>query len=38
VLRLKVVEIGLKDDSFVEIKSGLKLGDTVSTGAMETKS
>lgn len=36
-LRLKVVEVGLMDATYAEIKSGLSAGDIVSTGAMETK-
>lgn len=35
-LRLQVVEVGLMDATYVEIKSGLSLGDVVSTGALET--
>jgi HlyD family secretion protein len=35
--RMKVVEIGLKDDTSVEIKSGLKAGDVVTTGTVQTK-
>jgi len=34
--RLTVVEIGLMDETYVEIKSGLKQGDVVTTGAVET--
>jgi HlyD family secretion protein len=35
--RMKVVEVGLKDDTSAEIKSGLKTGDVVSTGTVQTK-
>jgi RND family efflux transporter MFP subunit len=35
--RMKVVEIGLKDDTSVEIKTGLKAGDVVTTGTVQTK-
>ena len=31
-LRLRVIEVGLKDVSYAEIKSGLQVGDTVTTG------
>jgi HlyD family secretion protein len=34
--RLQVVEVGLMDATYVEIKSGLSMGDVVTTGAMET--
>jgi multidrug efflux pump subunit AcrA (membrane-fusion protein) len=34
--RLRPVEVGLMDFSFVEIKSGLQPGDVVSTGIVET--
>jgi HlyD family secretion protein len=34
--RLSVVEIGLMDETYVEIKSGVKQGDVVTTGAVET--
>lgn len=34
--KLKVVEVGLMDFTFAEIKSGLKLGDVVTTGIVET--
>lgn len=34
--RLKVVEVGIMDVTYAEIKSGLSLGDVVTTGAMET--
>lgn len=33
---LQVVEVGLMDATYAEIKSGLQVGDTVSTGAVET--
>jgi len=36
-LSLQPVEIGLKGTSLVEIKSGLQLGETVSTGTVETQ-
>jgi len=36
-LSLRPVEIGLKGTSLVEIKSGLHLGETVSTGTIATK-
>lgn len=35
--RLKIVEVGLMDLTSAEIKSGLKRGDLVTTGAVETK-
>jgi hypothetical protein len=31
------VEVGLKDDTYAEIKSGLKAGEVVTTGVVETK-
>ena len=34
---LRTVEVGLQDATFAEIKSGLKAGETVSTGIVETK-
>ncbi len=34
---LTTVKVGLQDDSYAEIKSGLKAGDVVSTGVVETK-
>ncbi len=34
--RLTVVEVGLMDATYAEIKSGLKQGDVVTTGAVET--
>jgi HlyD family secretion protein len=36
-LNLRPVEIGLKGTSLVEIKSGLQLGETVSTGTVATQ-
>lgn len=36
-LKLHVVEVGLMDFTYAEIRSGLKLGDTVSTGIVETR-
>ncbi|MBI4787019.1 MAG: efflux RND transporter periplasmic adaptor subunit [Chloroflexi bacterium] len=36
-LELRPVEIGLKGTSLVEIKSGLQLGETVSTGTVATQ-
>jgi HlyD family secretion protein len=36
-LQMKVVEVGLKDDTYAEIKSGLNEGDIVSTGTTQTK-
>jgi len=36
-LRMVVVTVGLQDYANAEILSGLKLGDIVSTGAVETK-
>lgn len=35
--RLTIVEVGLKDSTYVEIKSGLNLGDIVTTGNVETQ-
>lgn len=35
--RLKVVTIGLKNSSYAEIKSGVAMGDVVTTGLAETK-
>ena len=34
--RLRVVEVGLQDITYAEIKSGLNAGDTVTTGIVET--
>ncbi len=36
--RLKIVEVGLMDATYAEIKSGLNLGDVVTTGTVETQS
>ena len=36
-LKLRMVQIGLMDFTYAEIRSGLKLGDIVSTGIVETK-
>lgn len=36
-LTLRPVEVGLIDISFAEILSGLKLGDIVTTGIVETE-
>jgi multidrug efflux pump subunit AcrA (membrane-fusion protein) len=36
-LKMKVVEIGLQDAASVEIKSGLNVGDVVSTGTVQAK-
>ncbi|RPJ51713.1 MAG: hypothetical protein EHM21_02065 [Chloroflexi bacterium] len=36
-IKLRVVEVGLKDDSYAEIKSGLNAGDMVSTGTSQTR-
>ena len=33
---LRSVEVGLQDDTYAEIKSGLKVGDVVTTGIVET--
>jgi RND family efflux transporter MFP subunit len=35
--RLRVVEVGLQDITFAEIKSGLEVGATVTTGIVETQ-
>jgi HlyD family secretion protein len=35
--KLTTVEVGLQDDTYAEIKSGLKAGDVVTTGVVETK-
>ena len=35
-LKLTVVTIGLQDDTYIEIKSGLSQGDVISTGITET--
>ena len=34
---LRSVEVGLQDDTYAEIKSGLKAGEVVTTGVVETK-
>ena len=34
---MKVVEVGLQDAASAEIKSGLKAGDVVTTGIVQTK-
>jgi len=34
---LKTVEVGLQDDTYAEIKSGVNAGDVVTTGIVETK-
>lgn len=34
---LRSVEVGLKDDTYAEIKSGVKAGEVVTTGIVETK-
>ncbi len=34
---LRSVTVGLKDDTYAEIKSGLKAGEVVTTGVVETK-
>jgi RND family efflux transporter MFP subunit len=34
---LRTVTVGLKDDTYAEIKSGLKTGEVVTTGVVETK-
>ena len=34
---LRTVTVGLKDDTYAEIKSGLKTGEVVTTGLVETK-
>jgi len=36
-LTFRTVEVGLMDMTYAEIKSGLKVGETVSTGNVETK-
>ena len=35
--RLRVVDVGLQDITYAEIKSGVKQGDVVTTGIMETR-
>jgi multidrug efflux pump subunit AcrA (membrane-fusion protein) len=37
VLRLRVVEVGLQDLTKAQILSGLDVGDTVTTGVVDTK-
>jgi HlyD family secretion protein len=34
---LHTVEVGLMDDTYAEVKSGLNAGDLVTTGIVETK-
>ena len=34
---LRSVEVGLQDGTYAEIKSGLKAGEVVTTGVVETK-
>jgi HlyD family secretion protein len=34
---LRDVKVGLQDDTYAEIKSGLKAGEVVTTGVVETK-
>ncbi len=36
-LKLRVVEVGIQDSLYAEIKSGLQAGEVVSTGVAETK-
>jgi HlyD family secretion protein len=36
-LRLRLVEVGIQDSAHAEIKSGLKAGEVVTTGIIETK-
>lgn len=36
-LRMRMVEVGLMDFTFAEIKSGVEAGETVSTGIVETQ-
>jgi RND family efflux transporter MFP subunit len=35
--KMRIVEVGLQDGTYAEIKSGVKLGDLVTTGTVETK-
>ena len=35
--KMKVVEVGLQDAASAEIKSGVSLGDVVTTGTVQTK-
>ena len=37
-LVLRVIEIGIQDASFAEVKSGLTAGEVVSTGIAQTNS
>ena len=36
-LKLRIVEVGLRDFSFAEILSGLQVGELVTTGIVETQ-
>jgi multidrug efflux pump subunit AcrA (membrane-fusion protein) len=36
-LEMRIVEVGLMDFTFAEVKSGLEVGETVSTGIVETQ-
>jgi multidrug efflux pump subunit AcrA (membrane-fusion protein) len=36
-LELRPVEVGLSDLTFIEIKSGLEVGEVVTTGIVETQ-
>ena len=36
-LEMRIVEVGLMDFTFAEIKSGVEVGETVSTGIVETQ-
>jgi hypothetical protein len=35
--KLTTVTVGLQDDTYAEVTSGLKAGDVVTTGVVETK-
>jgi multidrug efflux pump subunit AcrA (membrane-fusion protein) len=35
--KLRTVEVGLQDITYAEIKSGLEVGETVTTGIVETQ-
>jgi multidrug efflux pump subunit AcrA (membrane-fusion protein) len=35
--RLRVIEVGLQDELYAEVKSGLEPGEVVTTGTMETE-
>ena len=35
--KLRVVDVGLQDITYAEIKSGIKQGDVVTTGIVETR-